>query len=121
MKKVFLILYILIIICLCVVIVKNKKTKENPQDFEQFTGKIIVYFKNIETGELGKEYRNVSMERIKENMEQTILEELLKGPSEDELVTTIPNRHKAFISNNRGRFSKSRFVKRICRKSKRRN
>lgn len=40
--------------------------------------------------ELVPEYRYVSLDKIKDNMYQTIIEELIKGPSTSEYKATIP-------------------------------
>lgn len=53
--------------------------------------KIILYFSNITTGELVKEYRYVNISDIKNNMPKTIIDELLKGPENDEFVSMIPS------------------------------
>lgn len=66
----------------------NNEMIQNSQTNET---KIVLYFSNLETGELVKEYRNVKLQDIKNNMEETIIKELLRGPENIELVSTIPS------------------------------
>lgn len=102
MKKFFIIIIIILAIgCLTYKIMPKGKNDEN-QELEELTGKIALYFKNTETNELEKEYRNVSMSRIKENMFQTIIEEVLKGTTVAPLVSTIPNGTSLISANVEG-------------------
>ena len=63
----------------------------NPQEIEALDGKLAMYFKKKDEFELEKEYRNVSMKRIAENIGMTIVEEVLKGPLHSGFVSTIPS------------------------------
>lgn len=91
MRKGIIIILIIAVICIFLCVGKLKKSKQTAEnEVEELAGKIILYFKNTETGELDKEYRNVSMKKIKENMSQTIIEEVLKGPNAETYCTTIP-------------------------------
>ncbi len=89
MKK-FLLLVLILVVCIsALLLLKQKKTE--PSNFEEdLTGKVVLYFKGDESLKLEKEYRNVSMKRIKEDIGKTIVEELLKGPTSDNLKSTIP-------------------------------
>ena len=80
--------------------VRNKKTEESPQDIEQLTGKIVVYFKNIETGELDKEYRNVSMDRIKEKVEKTSLNGISNRSLTFSLSNQIDEEYLSLLENH---------------------
>ena len=52
--------------------------------------KVLLYFWNIHTQDYEQEYHEVSLEKIKRNTYQSILEELLKGPISSELTSLIP-------------------------------
>ena len=69
----------------------DEDSKEIVDNSEINETKIVLYFSNLETGELVKEYRNVKLEDVKNNMEETIVKELLKGPENVELVSAIPS------------------------------
>ena len=90
---------ILLVIIMIVggILIVNNKEKVN-QDYDIFLdeteSKIVLYFSNMKTGELTKEYRVVNIENIKDDMPNTIINELLKGPGNEELTSTIPNETK---------------------------
>ena len=63
---------------------------------------ILLYFLDSDEKELMPEYRYVSLERIKDNMYQTIIEELIKGPSTSEYKATIPKDTKINSINKDG-------------------
>ncbi len=88
-KKLFIIVLILIAIIVGVVLALPKEEKYD-EEIEVLDGKIVLYFKGTDAMQLEKEYRNVSMERIKNDMAKTIVEEVLKGPMLEGLQTTIP-------------------------------
>lgn len=69
----------------------DENSKEIIDNSEINETKIVLYFSNLETGELVKEYRNVKLEDVKNNMEETIVKELLKGPENVELISAIPS------------------------------
>ena len=68
----------------------QKQEKVEITEVPKLDGKIVLYFKGNEAMKLEKEYRNVSMKRIAENMAKTVVEELLKGPTNEELHSLIP-------------------------------
>ncbi len=67
----------------------SKTESRNLQTTENQT-KILLYFTSKEGNELVQEYRNVNFKDIRENMYETILKELIKGPSNNELNAIIP-------------------------------
>ena len=88
---------IILILCVCVAIallgykiLVQKQEKVEITEVPKLDGKIFLYFKGNEAMKLEKEYRNVSMKRIAENMAKTVVEELLKGPTNEELHSLIP-------------------------------
>lgn len=88
---------IILILCVCVAIallgykiLVQKQEKVEITEVPKLDGKIVLYFKGNEAMNLEKEYRNVSMKRIAENMAKTVVEELLKGPTNEELHSLIP-------------------------------
>lgn len=93
MKKIKIIIILVVIILLTVTRIKSKE-KENVQYIENtnetLNTKIVLYFSNLETKELVKEYRYVNIKDIKENMPETIIKELLKGPTSEDLTSSIP-------------------------------
>lgn len=89
---------IIVIFCVCFAILLlgytilvQKQEKIEVNEVEKLDGKIVLYFKGNEAMKLEKEYRNVSMKRIAENMPKTVVEELLKGPVNKELHSLIPS------------------------------
>lgn len=103
--KVILILIMIIIGVTGLILSKNAETVNNDDMVQnKQETKIVLYFSNLETGELIKEYRYVDMKNIKENLIGTIIEELLKGPNTDELVSSIPSGTKVnSIKENGGK------------------
>ena len=88
---------IILILCVCVAIallgykiLVQKQEKVEITEVPKLDGKIVLYFKGNEAMKLEKEYRNVSMKRNAENMAKTVVEELLKGPTNEELHSLIP-------------------------------
>ena len=88
---------IILILCVCVAIallgykiLVQKQEQVEITEVPKLDGKIVLYFKGNEAMKLEKEYRNVSMKRIAENMAKTVVEELLKGPTNEELHSLIP-------------------------------
>lgn len=92
-RKLILIILIGIIIVVISTIIEirgrnNKNTLEDEMDMP--TVQLLLYFGKKNSMELGKEYRYVSMEDIRNDMVGTIINELIKGPVNDELNKTIP-------------------------------
>ena len=91
MKKIILILSVCVAIALLgYKILVQKQEKVEITEVPKLDGKIVLYFKGNEAMKLEKEYRNVSMKRNAENMAKTVVEELLKGPTNEELHSLIP-------------------------------
>ena len=64
-------------------------------------GKVILYFPEIEELQLKKEERKIK--NIEGNIVEIIMNELIKGPNEDDLMDIIPMGTKlnsAYIKNN---------------------
>lgn len=93
MNKVKSVLVLLMII-MCVTglaISRNKNNNfENLNQTNNLETKIVLYFSNPQNGELTKEYRNVELSSVKNDIVGTIITELLKGPSTEGLVSAIP-------------------------------
>ena len=98
--KLMVVLLVIVLVLLMIIFVNknNSGTKSLNEPFSDFSGdeitKVLLYFYNPEKGELGQEYRTVRLNDIKNNMYETIVSELLKGPSSSELVSTIPENTK---------------------------
>ena len=98
MKNVKLMIALLVIILVLLAIIfggkNNSKTNNLNDSLSDFSGdeitKILLYFYNPDKGELEQEYRTVSLSDIKNNMFETIINELLKGPASPELMSVIP-------------------------------
>ena len=73
---------------LTIILSDNREIKE--VSVPELHGKIAIYFKGDMEMKLEKEYRNVSMDRIRTDVAKTIVEEVLKGPNTESLKTTIP-------------------------------
>ena len=106
MKKSLLIVVIILVMVFIICKISQKKDEVEVKEIEELDGKIVLYFKNNDTKELEKEYRNVSMQKIKDDMPKTIIEETLKGPTSENLVSTIPERNKIKFYNYRWKFNK---------------
>ena len=106
MKKFLIIIFLIILTCIVCskIFFKTKETSNN--EVEELTGKILLYFKNNSTGEIDKEYRNISMQRIIDNMPQAIVEEELKGPESANLSTAIPQGTRVLSVNVEGNEAK---------------
>lgn len=94
--KIAIVLPLIIIVIIGVLITKGSEVKnfEKTPITEESQTKIVLYFSDLKNGELVKEYRNVDVKNIKDDMPKTIINELLKGPQNIELVKTIPNKTK---------------------------
>ena len=68
---------------------KNKETNDEEM-IEEAQTKIALYYTNPSNGELVKEYRYVALSKIKEDLAKTILEELIKNPTDYTMVSYIP-------------------------------
>lgn len=116
MKKGRIILILLIIILIVggiLIFRKDGNNNEYVENTEKNQTKIVLYFSNKKTGELEKEYRYVNIDEIKNNMETTIINELLKGPENKELVSQIPKETKVNKVSTENRKNYNRFLKRI--------
>ena len=116
MKKGRIILILFIIILIIggsLIFRKEKNNNDYVENIEKNQTKIILYFSNEKTGELEKEYRYVNIDEIKNNMETTIINELLKGPENQELTSSIPNGTKLNGVLTESRENYNRFFKRI--------
>lgn len=80
-----------IIVGITGVIITRNSEEEIIEKIETSETKIVLYFSNLASGELVKEYRYVNLGDIKNDMPKTIIDELLKGPNNEELVSAIPN------------------------------
>lgn len=86
---------VLLMIIVCVIGLTISRNKNlNDEILNQTTGletKVVLYFSNPENGELTKEYRNVELSSVKNDLAGTIMQELLKGPNTEGLVSAIPS------------------------------
>lgn len=83
----------LVIVVLFVVLGVSNRDDANVEEEALFSGdetKILLYFADKEQEKLVSEYRNVNLYEIKENVFETIIKELIKGPSTEEFASTIP-------------------------------
>ena len=94
--KLMVVLLVIVLVLLMIIFVNknNSETKNLNESFSDFSGdettKVLLYFYNPNTGELEHEYREVSLSNVKSNMYETIINELLKGPTSPNLISTIP-------------------------------
>lgn len=101
--KIIIVLLIIIIGIVGIIFSRNEEiSNETNQNMESNETKIVLYFSNEKTGELEKEYRYVKIEEIKNNMENAIINELLKGPENQELTSAIPENTKLNSINIEG-------------------
>ena len=122
MNKVKLsVLLILIIIGIIGLIISEEEMVVNGDEIEanNLETKIVLYFSNLKTGELVKEYRYVNIEKIKENLIETIINELLKGPKNDELNLAIPSGTKVNFIKQSGDKIEVDFSKEYLEESRR--
>lgn len=93
-QKLFWILVAVIgVLLVMLVIPKNDEKIEREEIAQNVSGeqtKILLYFWNTQTQDYEQEYHEVSLEKIKNNMYQTILEELINGPISSDLTSFIP-------------------------------
>lgn len=107
MKKFLIICFVAsLIILLGYRILMQKNIEEESIEIVELQGKVALYFKGKEAMKLEKEYRNVSIERIRENMAKTIVEELLKGPMNEDLYRVIPEDTKLLSVEIEGSLAK---------------
>lgn len=96
-KRIILMLILFILVFGSVIIFSNINTKEKnikEEEEEVLSVQILLYFRQKDSLELGKEYRYVSMEDIKTDLAGTIMRELIKGPASETLTATIPEETK---------------------------
>ena len=93
MKKIKLVFILILLMIGWIGLVHSKQvetvTKTENTTLEPQT-KMVLYFPNCNTGEFVKEYRYVSLNEVKDNVAETILKELLKGPNDQGLRQAIP-------------------------------
>lgn len=93
MKKGKIAIFLLILIISIVGIISSRNrnnSNEEVEYIEKAETKIVLYFSDLEKGELVKEYRYVELDDIKNDIATTIINQLLKGPENQELVSVIP-------------------------------
>lgn len=112
-KIIVILLIIILIIGGSLIFRKDKNNKKYEENIEKNQTKIVLYFSNEKTGELEREYRYVNIDEIKDNMETTIINELLKGPENKDLVSQIPIETKVNNVSTEKRKNYNRFFKRI--------
>lgn len=88
--KIILILIMIILGVTGLILSKNKNMENYEIAQKNLETKIVLYFSDLETGKLTKEYRYVDINSIKENIAGTIINELLKGPNTEGLVSSVP-------------------------------
>lgn len=88
-----LILAIVVGVMIVVLAMSNKEEKVMENDGQNEMGeetKILLYFTDQAKEKLVQEYRNVSLNDVKENVYETIVKELIKGPVSSDYVATLP-------------------------------
>ena len=92
--KLMVVLLVIVLVLLAIIFRGKNNSKNLNESFSDFSGdettKVLLYFYNPNTGELEHEYREVSLSNVKSNMYETIINELLKGPTSPNLISTIP-------------------------------
>ncbi len=91
-KKIFTLIFMAVMIGICIIkITTDEEIVINNEVFKSGeTTKILLYFYDSEREMLAPEYREVSLNEIKENMEHTIVNELLKGPAISGFERVLP-------------------------------
>ncbi len=103
-KKIISIISLLLIILMVFIIYKNinivKKENNEYQDYtpqeeisdeQAMQTKVILYFENIETGELDSEIRLIEANKLIKEPEKEIMNLLIKGPQSSNLKKLIPD------------------------------
>lgn len=106
MKKRIIIILLIVLAIIYLFSRSLLRQKSNTEEIEELTGKIVLYFQSEDGYTLTQEFRNVSMKEIKENVAKTIIEELLKGPTQGNLKSTIPSRTKLLDVSLEGNIAK---------------
>lgn len=103
-KRIISIISLLLIILMVFIIYKNinivKKENNEYQDYtpqeeisdeQAMQTKVILYFENIETGELDSEIRLIEANKLIKEPEKEIINLLIKGPQSSNLKKLIPD------------------------------
>ena len=103
-KRIISIISLLLIILMVFIIYKNinivKKENNEYQDYtpqeeisdeQAMQTKVILYFENIETGELDSEIRLIEANKLIKEPEKEIMNLLIKGPQSSNLKKLIPD------------------------------
>lgn len=92
-KLIILLLIVIIVLCLKIKDVRNDSSEDCSKGVDMGSGEqtqILLYFSGKDNTSLVKEHRYVEVNKIKDSMLETIINELLKGPAIMENVRTIP-------------------------------
>lgn len=102
-KKIIAIITIIVIILICWFIYKNVSIEKNVDEYQDYTPeeeiseeqmrqtKIMLYFANIETGEIENEIKIVDANTLIENPCKELVNLLIKGPQSSNLKKLIPD------------------------------
>ena len=93
-KNNVMLIFVSVMIIICLIKLSDNKYNQDVENQEQFETKLLLYFYDSEEKILAPEYRIVSIELLKKNMEENVLRELLKGPSLPNYQSTIPKETK---------------------------
>ena len=115
-RKIILILTIIVIIAIGYCIYRNISIeKNNVDDYQDYTPqeeiteeqmrqtKVILYFENIETGELDTEIKVIDAKNLIENPYKELINLLIKGPQSSNLKKLIPEGtivHEVTVENS---------------------
>ena len=102
-KKLTAIITIILIVILAFLVYKNVRIEKNKKDeYQEYTPqeeisdeqsrqtKVILYFQNIETGELDTEAKIIDANMLLSNPEKELMNFLIKGPQNNNLKKLIP-------------------------------
>ena len=90
-SKILTLFFVCIMSVICIVKLAQEPVVQETQAIEGGdSSKILLYFYDRTSKTLAPEYRNIPLEEIKENLEETIVLELLKGPTLPEYERIIP-------------------------------
>ena len=101
-NKWIMLIFVSVMILFCVVKLSNSENNSINGNQELPETKVLLYFYDSEEKILAPEYRIVSLELLKKDMEENMLIELLKGPTLPNYQRVIPEGTKVNATNISG-------------------
>ncbi len=101
-NKWIVLLIVIMLISICIIKLAGSESEQMEEITKESESKVLLYFYDEEGKVLAPEYRIISIEQLKENMEENILRELLKGPTLPNYKSVIPEETKINFTNISG-------------------